>query len=391
MKRYMIIALAPLFPVFCGAQVSIDEVLRQVEANNATLKAASEEMRAETLENRGEAILGNPEFDMDYLWESGNPGSTSKEFRVTQSFDLATVSGMRSSLAKGKNELSGLSYKAARQEILLTAKLACLDLVYGNAMRNETRERLERARSLVSSLERQVEVGGASVLELNKAKTHMMNIRANLARIDMERQSLLGELRTLNGGEDVDFDVSSYELLSFPADFETCLAEASEKDPSLAYARMAVDVDKKNLSIDKAAWVPEITLGYMSEIHDDTFRGLTLGLSIPLWSNSNKVKQSRARVAAAQARETAAAKSYYGEFSRLYQVAAGLKASSESLRVSLVETDNRDLLYTALSKGEISMVDYLVETDLYYDALEQTLATERDYHKAMAELKAWEL
>ena len=57
------------------------------------------------------------------------------------------------------------------------------------------------------------------------------------------------------------------------------------------------------------------------------------------------------------------------------------------MRSSLAETDNRDFLLTALTKGEISMVDYLVETDLYYETLQRTLETERDYRKAVASLQ----
>ena len=37
------------------------------------------------------------------------------------------------------------------------------------------------------------------------------------------------------------------------------------------------------------------------------------------------------------------------------------------------------------------MIDYLVETDLYYEALEATLEAERDYRHALASLNAFTL
>jgi predicted RNA-binding protein associated with RNAse of E/G family len=61
------------------------------------------------------------------------------------------------------------------------------------------------------------------------------------------------------------------------------------------------------------------------------------------------------------------------------------------MRKALSETDNRNYLLEAQSKGEISMVEYLVEIDQYYEALEETLATERDYRHALARLNAVEL
>ncbi len=37
------------------------------------------------------------------------------------------------------------------------------------------------------------------------------------------------------------------------------------------------------------------------------------------------------------------------------------------------------------------MIEYLVETDQYYEALEQLFSAERDYHQALARLNAVEL
>ena len=46
---------------------------------------------------------------------------------------------------------------------------------------------------------------------------------------------------------------------------------------------------------------------------------------------------------------------------------------------------------TALDVGEISLLNYLVERGLYYDTVNQTLAAERDFEKALAVLSAVEL
>ena len=116
-----------------------------------------------------------------------------------------------------------------------------------------------------------------------------------------------------------------------------------------------------------------------------------MGVNIPLWSNTNKVKQSRAKIAAAESRKAAAEQQFYFDLLVQYNRAASLKENSELMRASLSETDSRDYLLTAQSRGEISMIEYLVETDQYYEALEQTLAAERDYHQALAQLNAVEL
>ena len=374
------------------AQTSAEDVLRRIEANNPGLKAAAAEVEAQKLENRSEALLENPEFEFNYLWGADGIGNR-RDFRVTQAFDVATLSGMKSRQVAGRNEIAALQYKSERINVLLEAKQACINLIYYNALKAELNTHLEQAQALVTSFEKRLKVGGANVLDLNKAKVHLTAVRGQLSQVEVERQSLLSTLKFLNGGEDIVLEDASYGLAdALPSDFESWYGEASQKNPVLQYVRQEVSVGERQLSIDKTAWLPELTVGYMSELTTaDKFRGVTVGVNIPLWSNANKVRQSRARIAAAESRKEAAEQRFYFDLLSQYNRAASLKENSELMRASLVETDSRDYLLSAQSKGEISMIEYLVETDQYYEALEQTLAAERDYHLALAELNAVEL
>lgn len=378
--------------ISASAQTSTEAVLRQIEENNPQLKAAAADVEAEKLENRSGAILENPEFEFNYLWGADGIGNR-RDFRVTQAFDIATLTGMKSGQVAGQNELAALQYKAERLNVLLEAKQACIDLIYYNALKSELDTHLNQAQTLVYSFEKRLKAGGANVLDLNKAKVHLTTVRGQISQVEVERQALLSKLRSLNGGKDIVLEDSSYGLEdALPTNFDSWYESASQKNPILQYVRQEVTVGKKQLSIDKTAWVPELTVGYMSELTTaDKFRGITVGVNIPLWSNANKVKQSKARIAAAESRKAAAEQQFYFDLLAQYNRAASLKANSELMRSSLSETDSRDYLLTAQSRGEISMIEYLVETDQYYEALEQTLAAERDYHQALAQLNAVEL
>ena len=375
-----------------SAQTSTETILRQIEANNPQLKAAAAEADAEKIENRSRALLENPEFEFNYLWGADGIGNR-RDFRVTQAFDVATLTGMKSRQVAGQNEMSALRYKSERLNVLLEAKHACIDLIYYNALKAELSTHLEQAQTLVTSFEKRLKAGGANVLDLNKAKVHLTTVRGQISQVEVERQTLMATLKSLNGGQDVALEDCDYGLAeNLPADFDSWYESASQKNPVLEYVRQEVTLGQKQLSIDKTAWVPELTVGYMSELTTaDKFRGVTVGVNIPLWSNANKVKQSRAKIAAAESRKVAAEQQFYFDLLAQYNRAASLKANSELMRASLSETGSRDYLLTAQSKGEISMIEYLVETDQYYEALEQTLTAERDYHQALAQLNAVEL
>ena len=388
----MVICICAVTSFAATAQTSTETILRQIEANNPQLKAAAAEADAEKIENRSRALLENPEFEFNYLWGADGIGNR-RDFRVTQAFDVATLTGMKSRQVAGQNEMSALKYKSERLNVLLEAKQACIDLIYYNALKAELSTHLEQAQTLVTSFEKRLKAGGANVLDLNKAKVHLTTVRGQISQVEVERQTLMATLKSLNGGQDVALEDCDYGLAeNLPADFDSWYESASQKNPVLEYVRQEVTLGQKQLSIDKTAWVPELTVGYMSELTTaDKFRGVTVGVNIPLWSNANKVKQSRAKIAAAESRKVAAEQQFYFDLLAQYNRAASLKANSELMRASLSETDSRDYLLTAQSKGEISMIEYLVETDQYYEALEQTLTAERDYHQALAQLNAVEL
>lgn len=107
--------------------------------------------------------------------------------------------------------------------------------------------------------------------------------------------------------------------------------------------------------------------------------------------NKNRVKQAKANVVAAEARQVENKQQFYDQLRNLYTRADGLKQTADNYRKSLTALNNTELLMKALNAGEISLLDYIVEIGLYYDMVNQTLAAERDFEKAQADLSAVEL
>lgn len=370
-----------------GAQ-TVTDVLRSVEENNPSLRSAMLERQAGELENRSEVLLDSPEFEFNYLW-GAEESQRRHDVRVTQNFDFATLTGQKSGMAASKNELLAIEYKAARQEVLLEAESHCIDLIYNNALRSELEYHLSNADKLVGAYERKVELGGASVLELNNARLHRSTVCGKLMKANLEREQILLELQRLNGGTAIDCSDTDYSGLSYtlPGDFETFFAEASEASPAIKYVKQQMDVKERQVGIDKTAWLPDLTVGYMSEIaQPEAYRGLTFGVSIPLWSNASKVRRSKVELDAARSRKDETVQSFYYDMLREFRQTQGLQSIAAEYRSSLDESDNREFLMKAEEQGEISIIEYITEIDLFYENLEQTLEVERDYRKVLASL-----
>lgn len=373
--------------VLCPAQ-TMDDVLRSIEENNPSLRSARLEREAGEAGNRAEAIPDGPEVEFNYLWGDSEMGNR-HDFRVTQNIDFATLTGKKAGMASARNELAGLEYRAARQTVLLEAKQHCIDLIYFNALRSELEYHLSNADRIVAAYEKKVALGGSSVLELNNARLHRSTVNGQLMKVDLECGQLLLELQRMNGGEAVSCTDSDLAGLSgkLPEDFGAFFDEAAEASPEMRWMQQQTEVKDRQLGIDRTAWMPDLTVGYMSEIaQPEAYRGLTVGVAVPLWSNAAKVRRSKAELSAAQSRKEETEQSFYYEMLGEYRLAQGLQRIAAEYRASLEKADNREYLMKAEEQGEISIIEYITEMDLFYENLEQTLEAERDFQQSLAAL-----
>ena len=390
--KILIIISTILVSIPLIAQNNINSVLDSIEANNTTLKSLRLTADAQKLGNKTSIYLDNPEVEFNYLWgKPGNIGSRT-DINIKQTFDIPTISGMKSRVANGQNTLIEFQYKADRMNILLEAKQYCIDLVYFNALKRELDVRLQHAETIAKGYKDRLDRGDANRLEYNKIQLNLASVLGELSRVEVERNALLSQLKRLNGGTDILLNENQYVSVQLPLNFVDWYEEAEQKNPVLAYIKQEIEVGKSQVSLSKASNWPTFSTGYMSEkVVGQQYQGFTVGISIPLWENKNRVKQAKVAVSAAESREADRKQQFYSQLQSLYNRANGLKVIAEKYRQSLANVNNTDLLKKALDTGEISLLDYIVEIGLYYTTVNQALEAERDYQKAIAELSAVEL
>ena len=393
-NKLLIVCLAVAMSVPGFAQENVGTVLSQIEKNNTALQALRKRTEADQYGYKAERALDAPEVGFDYLWSSPADVGTRKDISVTQSIDVAALAGARGKLADSRTELSDIQYNIERQKILLEAKQLYIRIVYCNAVTAELSSRIARSEQIEAAYRDMQARGETDMIEVNKAHLAYLSQKNALARNMVEREALLSELQGLNGGEPVEVNasvISTDEVL--PADFGAWYAEASQQIPELAYMKKNVDVNAAEARTAKMANYPSLTAGYMAElVKGSNFRGLTLGLSIPIWSVRSKVRQANASCEAAKLEERDAVTKTYNSFKALYDRAKGLQEISAELSSSLaVSTEAMALTEHKLKAGDISLIDNIMELSLYYSLADEVLATSCDYALALAELYAWNL
>ena len=390
--RYCALAVSALLSLPLYAQNSIDDVLRLIEINNAALEALRHETEAQKLENRSGIALDDPEVEFGYHWGAPAEVSDKIEVNVTQSFDLSAVAGLKSKVAKAQNRLADWQYQAERRQILLEAKNLCLELVYYNAMHEILAAYREQARQLVEHQRKSLESGYSNRLEYNNAVLRLASVEGEYAQMETGKNTVIARLTAMNGGEPPAFNATAYEALDMPGSFDDWFEKAAAENPELQYAEQSVIVQKRQLALSRSQWAPAISLGYAGEFEgDDRHNGIAVGISLPLWANMHQVRQAKAAMQAAQYRQEDTRLQFRSSMEILYRQTLGLQRVAEIYRASLNESDNRALLQKALDEGDISVLEYLTEMDLYYEAVQRTLEAKKDFRQSYAELSAFEL
>lgn len=391
MKKLVVIlcSIVSLFSSALNAQ-TIQSMLDSIESNNTTLRAMRDSNEALLLENKTGLNLADPEVEFAYMW--GQPADVRDKVNISvrQNFDFATLSGAKSRVAESQNALVLLQYKQDRLDILREARLALVNITYINAVSKLDSIVLKECQQLEKSQQEAFDRGESNVINLNKVKLDLLAIERNVRLNAVERESLILELYRLNGGKPIDYTNSEYEVLSLSDSFDEFYAIAAEQSPMLRYVESEILLNKELLSLNKSESLPSFTIGYVNELmKGDNHHGVAVGLSIPLWSNSGKVKAAKAAVRAAESRSEDAVTQFYAMLQAKYNKAMLLRTTAQEYATEVAKFNNVDYLRKALNAGQISVVDYINENKLYYDALKLKLEAERDYQLALAELYSY--
>jgi len=391
MKTIVIIVIFLITGCFSlFAQNSIDAVLSEVEKNNTTLSALRMRVDAQKIGNRTGIYLQNPEFEFNYLW--GNPSDIGNrtDVTITQSFDFPTAYNFKKQIGEARNEQTELEYQKQKRTILLEARLICINLIYTNALQAEMIKRVNNAQTIADAYNTKFEKGETNIIENNKAQLNLLSIRKEAEVIEINRNALLSELALLNGGLTIQLNDISFLSPEIPVDFEQWYLVAEQNNPLLNWLKQEIEITQQQEKLNLAMSLPKMYTGYMSEkVVGVNYRGITVGISIPLWENKNTVKYAKAQTTAIQSIVEDNKLNFYHQLKIQHTRAISLQQSVNDYRNKIKIYDNLVFLDKALEYGEISLTDYILELTNYYSSVNKLLETELEMNRSIAELNQY--
>lgn len=391
MKRYLIATIVAFSTYSIALADNIGDVLKQVASNNLTLQALVHDNQADVLDIKASNSIGGPSVEYSPFFTKGYSGVAESELVVSQEIDFPTKYAARNKQAKMQNILGEQLLIKQRGDILLQAQLLCIDLIRLNQTLSMLHERLANSETLLQMYQKRMDAGDANALELNKVKLDCMEVRTLVNEAQGERTSLLQQLRQLNGGKPI--DVIDTVLPEYPqiTNFESYRALALASDADVAVAQTALRAADMNLKLQKNEWLPNISFGYRRNTeHGEGINGFLVGVSFPLYSNSNNVKAARQRRESAELQVMQAQNEAEASMRTNYEQLQGLQQVIDHSDVKLLQ-ESLTLFAKALQHGEITALVYYVEINSIYEKLQRHIDLHCQSVKLLAELHKAEL
>jgi outer membrane protein, heavy metal efflux system len=173
------------------------------------------------------------------------------------------------------------------------------------------------------------------------------------------------------------------------AEYEAAMEAA---DPALKQLMTETQVSEQQTRAYKASGLPQFEVGYRYQgILGAQFNGVHAGLTVPLWSNRNKVKQQQQWTTAYGLLTEQHRLEHYYEAQHLYDRTVELRAIAADFSERLNATQNESLLEKSFNAGQLTVLEYQMELMLRQESTDRWLTLERDQHLATADLMKFTL
>lgn len=384
MKRFLIAVSFVLMAFTASADNSVDDVLKQIAQNNLTLRVLQHDNEADVLDIKAENSLDGLSVEYSPFFRSGYSGVAESELVVSQEIQFPTKYADRNKQAKMLKSVGGKMYEKNRRDILFEAEQLCLDIIRLNMTMTMLDQRLKNSETLHQMYDKRMAAGDANILEVNKVKLDCMELQTMVSEAQNERMLLLQQLQQLNGGKPVTIDSEKFPEFQPIKDFESYKALYLASDADIQMAETMLKSADMNVKMQKREWLPNISFGYRRNTEQkEGVNGLMVGVSFPLYSNSQRIKAARERRQSAELQVEQARKDAESQLQSGYQQLVGLQQVLDHSDVKMMQ-ESIVLFSKALQHGEINALDYYTEVNSIYEKLQRHI----DIHCQSAKLHA---
>lgn len=311
---------------------------------------------------------------------------------ISQSFDWPGAYRARAHANDAAQSAALQQFTADRLEVAQNAKRTLVELVYLRKQRGLLDEMINSMHRLNDVLDKSLEKGHITILDMKKTRFEAYNYESQRAAVDAREQEVVALLISMSGGADLVLsEVSEYPIERLLSRDEY-LDIATNADPAVAAANLAVRQSELSAKAAVQSRFPKFTVGYehQNEI-GDRFNGFTLGMSLPFFENRHAKNAQLLRKEAAERAVEQKLADNYADINSKYSTLEVWRGRMDRYREIFGDNSYPSLLKKSYDGGEISVIDYIKETNYYLENTMSYLETEYNYYLTLSDINKYTL
>ena len=360
---------------------------KALASESLTMKTSRLENRASIEELKGENSLPPLDAEFGYLWGTGET-INKWNVSVSQSMDWpGSYVARRKGIAATERALAAAE-RASLVAKTLEIKLAMIDLVAAkrnfeiSSMLNDT------ISQMIELVRKGAEEGEITKLDLNKLEIERIAVSKQLSEDKRSIATALSSLESLCGRN---IDDIAVQLTEFPDEpllsvegYELLLTDAN---PTIFEAKQNILSAKSMAQAEKQSLYPGLSLGYTYENEVvDKWHGVTVGVSIPLFSSRGNAKAAKLRAESAEVEATLTAIQETATMRAERNQALILFKQIEQYRAVFAMDENMKLLKKAYRAGQLTTHEYIGDLNYFVLAKREYIDAQYQYALIMARL-----
>lgn len=384
MKSYLLLIISFGLSLSVKAQTAFSDIIYSAMGNDLEIKAQQATAEASISINE----VDGPQIDYEHQWPNRGDHMEGKwMLSITQDFDWPGLYAARSKVAGLERENASLVLLAVKADKALSVKQVIIDIINSHRRHHLFRAIAVNLAKVDSLTHIAYDRGAATSLDLWKMKLALLENESNIAAAESDIRALEGILAA-TGAQFINGEAEFWHDYPLQALFNP----ADENPNSLAEAIMAnsASLGTARIKAVKLEAIPSFSVGYLHAYEENThFNGLRVGLRLPSFSQKKKNKVARLQAEAESFASTYALDRQRAEMYANYEEAVTLSKSLANYRELTGDESYLRLLDKSYLAGQITVIDYLNEINLFITARLGYLDLEYRYNLALARLNRY--
>ena len=388
-------------PVEYADEVTLVQALELALLRNPDLSASAWEVKAREARIVQAGAWPNPELQMavEQLGTSlGGPiGGEETTIQLGQLVELGGKRPARVQFASVERDLAGWDFEINRTNLLSRVADAFIEVLSAQQQVALAEETVRLSEQIVAAVSARVQGGKASPVEETKS---IVALATTKIRLDRTKRELAAARKTLSstwGSPEPHFTTAKGDLYSIPAVPELDqIMNRLNLNPELALRASMVSLHQAKVDLEKAARIPDLTLGGGYRQHtvpigqdDDSFL-IEVSIPLPLFNRNRggidaaryrEMKSKEEHEAAKNSMEIALAQSH-SALSTAYSRVLSLRETVLPGAQSAFEAVNE-----GYRLGRFGLLDVLDSQRTLFSARDEYLRAATDYHKAATDVE----